>query len=97
MNTLILSGFVLGMTMLAYLLIYPRVVQGDVTRLIAADVALTVVSLSVVGAKFWGTDTSFSFGLFETNWAVATILIFLIFESFFCPRYCRRFGIDLFR
>lgn len=96
MNTLILAAFVLGLVMLAYLLIYPRVVQGNFGRLLWADVVLSIVSLTVVGAKFWDTSATFSFGLFETNWLVATLLLFVIFESYFFPRYCRQFGIKPF-
>ncbi len=96
MNTIILAAFVLGLVMLAYLLIYPSVVQGDFVRLVWADVVLSIVAFSVVGAKFWGTGVPFSFGLFETNWLLATLLLFLVFESYFFPRYCRQFGIKPF-
>ncbi len=96
MNTLILAAFVFGLVLLAYLLIYPRVVQGDFVRLLWADVVLSIFSLAVVGTTFWNSGTTFSFGLFETNWLAATLLLFVIFESYFFPRYCRQFGIKPF-
>jgi hypothetical protein len=34
-------------------------------------------------------------GLFETNWAVATILFYLLVESVLATRYCSKHGIKL--
>lgn len=96
MPTLVLCLFVVGAAVLAYELIYPVVVKGSFKRLIIADVILTLVTLAVVGARFWGTEQAFSFGLFETNWLAATLLTFFAAEALLVPRYCRRFGIDLF-
>jgi hypothetical protein len=51
----------------------------------------------VVGAKFMGTDQLFSFGLFELSWLPATLLCLVAVEGVLVPRYCRRFGINLFK
>jgi hypothetical protein len=97
MPTVILFLFALGVGLLAYELIYPVVVAGSFNRLIIADLCLTIATLTVVGAKFMGTDHLFSFGLFELSWLPATLLCLFAVEGVLVPRYCRRFGINLFK
>jgi hypothetical protein len=87
--------FVLAVALFAYEVVYPRVVGSSARRLIVADLVLTIAVLTVVGMTYWNSGTAFSLGLFDTNWAVATILYFVLFESILMTRYCRKFGIDL--
>jgi hypothetical protein len=96
MPTVILCLFVVGMATLAYEMIYPVLVKGHFKRLITADLLLTMVTLTIVGMRFWGSDQAFSFGLFDTNWFIATFIAFFAAEALLVPRYCRRFGINLF-
>jgi hypothetical protein len=95
MNTVVLAGFIFGATALAYLLVYPKLVQGNIVRLFIGDLALTSAVLSVVASKFWNTSETFSFGFFETNWFISTMLIFFAVEALFIGSYCRKFGIKL--
>jgi hypothetical protein len=93
--TLALFLFVLAAALFAYEVVYPRIVGGSARRLVVADIVLTAVSLTLVGLKYGGTGTPFNFGLFETNWAIATILFYLLVESVLATRYCIRHGIRL--
>jgi hypothetical protein len=97
MPTLVLFLFVVSAALLAYELVYPVVVGGSWARLMLADLCLTIATLMVVGAKFMGTDQLFDFSLFELAWFPATLLCLVAAEIVLVPRYCRRYGIDLFK
>ncbi len=95
MNTLLLALLVGGFNVLAYLLIYPRLVQSNVKRLVIADLFLSLALLGCVGAVYAGSDTRFDFGIFNLNWFFATFLLDFAAELVLFPWYRKRFKIDL--
>lgn len=95
MNTLLLFLFVLGIEVLAYRLVYPRAVGGNVKRLLLADLLMSSLLLLTVGLKYWGSGVAFSFGLFDLNWFWATLLFAAVVESMLFSQYCKRFAIKL--
>ncbi len=95
MNTLLLFLFVLGIEVLAYRLVYPRVVAGNIKRLLLADLVMSSLLLITVGLKYWGSGVAFSFGLFDLNWFWATLLFAAGVESVLFSQYCKRFNIKL--
>lgn len=95
MNTLLLFLFVLGVEVLAYVLVYPKVVKNSIKRLLIADLVMTSTLLVAVAVNYWGTGVAFDFWLFSLNWFWATLLFAIVVESVLFPWYCKRFGIDL--
>ena len=90
---LILNGVILGV---AYLGIYPSLQEKTLNRIMAIDLVLTVISLVVAGALFWGTGQTFTLLFFETNWAVFTLVTLFVIEVPLFFNFAKRHGINLF-
>lgn len=95
MNTLTLFGFVLGIQLLAYGMVYPRLAGANFQRLVVLSLGVDILVFSVVGWHYWGSGVGFDFGLFSVNWFWATLLCSLVVESVLFPWYAKRFQIDL--
>lgn len=79
---------------LAYQVIYPRVVRGDLGRLARADAATTALALALAGLAFWGRHVPFDLFGWRTNWFLFALLTFSALEVPLFVRFVRRFGID---
>ena len=90
---LILVGVILGV---AYLGIFPTLQEKTLNRMMAIDLVLTALALTVAGALFWGSGVGFSLILFETNWAVFTVLCFGLIEIPLFLSFAKKHGISLF-
>ncbi|WP_322892406.1 MULTISPECIES: hypothetical protein [unclassified Yoonia] len=89
---LILNAVILG---IAYLGIYPGLQEKTLQRMIAVDLVLTTLALTVAGALFWGSDVAFNMLFFNVNWAVFTILTLMLMEAPLFYVFARKHGISL--
>ena len=79
-NELIVVAIVLAGLAISYLLIYPQIAGNDVRKMAWLDVALSMLTLGVVAAIFFGSDEKFNLFGFETNWWIFTIITGAIIE-----------------
>lgn len=89
---LILVGVILGV---AYYGIFPSMENKTLNRMMAVDLVLSALAITVAGALFWGTGTRFDLLLFETNWVVFTIACFAIIEIPLFLQFAKAHGIKL--
>ena len=87
----------LTVIVLGYFVVYPRFAGTDVRKLVANDLAASVVALAVVGYAFAGSGTTFTFVAAEIGWLPFTLITFFLLETPFLYWYCRRHGIGLDR
>ena len=90
---LILVGVILAV---AYLGIFPSMQEKTLNRMLAVDVVLSGLALTVAGALFWDTGVRFSLVLFETNWAVFTMVCFCVLEIPLFLQFAKAHGINIF-
>ena len=93
LQLLILNAAILAV---AYWGIYPSIEPKTLNRIMLTDLGLSVVALVVAGALFWGSGIGFSMLLFETNWAVFSIVTLMVMEVPLFLRFCRQWGLNLF-
>ena len=91
LQLLILNAVIM---LIAYLGIYPSMRKITLPRMMAADMALTVLALGVAAALFWDSGTRFSLLLVSTNWAVFSFLSLLLMEIPLFIWFCRKHDID---
>lgn len=89
---LILNGVILAV---AYLGIYPSLQKKTLNRMMAVDLVLSAVALTVAGALFWGTGVPFNMILFQANWAVFTIVTIMLMEVPLFLWFAKKHGISL--
>lgn len=89
---LILNGVILAV---AYLGIYPGLQHKTLNRMLAVDLALSALALTVAGALFWGSGVPFNMILFEVNWAVFTIVTIMLMEVPLFLWFAKKHGISL--
>ena len=80
---------------LAYFLIYPRSVGGNIGKLMQSDLLATVTSVVVAGFLFWGTNQPFELLFGEVNWFVFSVVTFLFMEVPFALWYFKKFDIKM--
>ncbi len=90
---LIINGVILAV---AYLGIFPSLVEKTLNRIMTIDVVLSTLAVTVSGALFWGTGVSFNMVLFDTNWAVFTIVTLFVMEVPLFINFAKQHGIKLF-
>lgn len=78
----------------AYFMLYPALRPRHVSRMGLYDLGVTGMILLINGWLFWGTGTRFSLWLFQTNWAVYSIVIILLIETPLALWYIKRNGMD---
>lgn len=78
----------------AYFMLYPALRPRHVSRMGLYDLGVTGMILLINGWLFWGTGTRFSLWLFQTNWAVYSIVISLLIETPLALWYIKRNGMD---
>lgn len=89
---LILVGVILGV---AYLGIFPSMDEKTLNRMMAVDIVLSAIALTVAGALFWGTGIRFNLLLFDTNWFIFTIVSFAVIEVPLFLQFAKAHGIKL--
>ena len=92
LKLLILSAAIL---LVAYLGLYPSMRKITVNRMMVVDMVLTALALIVAAGLFRGSDTPFSLILFQTNWAVFSILTMAVMEIPLFIWFWRKHGIDI--
>lgn len=80
----------------AYFGIYPGLAHKTLNRIMLVDTVLTVLALTVAGALFWGTGVRFSLILFDTNWAVFSVLTLWLIETPLFLHFAKKYGIRFF-
>ncbi len=87
----------LTVIVLGYFVVYPRFAGTDVRKLVANDLAASIVALAVVGYAYAGSGVTFTFVAAEIGWLPFTLITFFLLETPFFLWYCRRHGIGLDR
>lgn len=64
----------------AYLFVYPKFSSDDVRKLAKLDVLMGMISLVIVGILSFGSNESFTFFFFDTNWWIFTIITYAVIE-----------------
>jgi len=77
----------------AYGGIYPTLRPITLRKMIVIDLILSALAVGVAGALFWETGVRFSLLLFETNWAVFSILTLMVMEYPLFTRFARKHGL----
>ncbi len=81
---------------IAYLLIYPRFVSSNLTKLATFDLISSIISLAIAGSIYKGSEQTFSLIIFDTNWVMFSIIIYFLLESPFAIWYMKRHNIAIF-
>ena len=89
---LILNGVIL---ILAYLLIYPRTVGNNISKLMQSDLLATATSVIVAGFLFWGNNHQFDLLVAEVNWFPFSVVTFLLMEVPFALWYLKKFDVEI--
>jgi predicted membrane-bound spermidine synthase len=89
---LILNGVILGV---AYLGIYPSLREKTLNRVMAIDLVLSIIAITVAGALFWGSAISFTLLFLKVNWAVFTVVTLMLMEAPLFLRFAKQHGIKL--
>lgn len=79
----------------AYLWAYPAIVRKTISAIMLRDTAISLAALLVAGMLYWDTGVRFSLILFDTNWAVFSIIILIIFETPLSFWFVRKYDIDI--
>lgn len=87
--------FTLGVILLGYLSIMPKIAGNNVNRLIALDIVFAVFVLGVVGAKFSGLDIRFSLIVLDTNWFLFSLICYLCLESPLAYWYIKTYRVQI--
>lgn len=88
---LILNGVILGVV---YLGIYPTLRDKTLNRIMAIDLVLSALALTVAAALFWGTGTKFSLIFFDTNWLLFSLVTLFALETPLFLNFAKKHGID---
>ncbi|MFC3030922.1 hypothetical protein ACFOEE_00050 [Pseudoalteromonas fenneropenaei] len=78
---------------LAYGLIYPRFAGNDMRKISYQDVLASVVSLTVIGSVYFGSDVTLSFFGLSLNWFWFTLLTYALIEIPCFLWYHRQYGV----
>jgi H+/Cl- antiporter ClcA len=85
-----------GLLGIAYFGIYPSLRRKSLGRIVVIDLALTAMALSIAGSWYWGSGLRFDLWLFQTNWAVFTLITLFVLEIPLFIRFARKYR-DLLR
>ena len=89
---LIVNGVILG---IAYLGIFPGLREKTLPKIMQVDLVLSALALTVAGGLFWGSGLQFNLLLFNSNWAVFTIVTLMLMEAPLFYVFARKYGISL--
>jgi predicted membrane-bound spermidine synthase len=89
---LILNAVILGV---AYLGIYPSLQDKTLNRIMAIDLLLSVLAVTVAAALFWGSGTRFTLLFFNVNWLVFSMVTLFVVEIPLFVHFAQKHGIDL--
>lgn len=70
----------LAIVLTAYLSVYPRLAGFDLNRMSVYDLVASLLSLGIVGLKFWGSGYEFHLLAFEVNWFWYTLITYTAIE-----------------
>jgi hypothetical protein len=65
---------------IAYLFVYPKFSQDNVSRMAWLDIVIGVLLLGVLAPFNWGSADEFTFFTFDTSWWIFTILVYAVLE-----------------
>jgi len=74
----------------AYFWLFPKVVEGDISKMAKFDLLSSLAALFSVAVLFYGKDIDFSIFGSQTNWFWFSILSYFIIEIPFALWYMRR-------
>lgn len=64
----------------AYLFVYPKYSGDDVRKLAKLDVVMGLIALGIVALGSFGSDETFTFFFFNTNWWIFSIITYAVIE-----------------
>jgi len=79
----------------AYIWVYPNLKSITTNAVMTYDLIISAAALAVAGLLYWGSGTSFSLILFDTNWAVFSIVTLLAMELPLFIWFMRKHDLDL--
>ncbi len=89
---LIANAILLAFT---YLWVYPGITSKSINLIMAYDLVISAAALLVAGLLFWGSGISFNLILFQTNWAVFSIITLFIMEAPLFAWFAKKHGLNL--
>lgn len=75
---------------IAYQIVYPRWVGGNMSKLMMNDIIATFISLMVTGSVYSGSGHEFSLVLVTVNWFWFSLVTYSLMEMPMAVRYMRR-------
>lgn len=64
----------------AYLFVYPKFSQDNVSRMAWLDIVIGLLLLAILAPFYWGSADEFTFFAFDTSWWFFTILTYAVLE-----------------
>lgn len=92
LSILILNIVILAM---AYLVVYPKTVGGNLNKLLVNDIIASLTALLVAGSVFWGSDYQFNLIVTNLNWFWFTLLTYAVLEIPLMLWYLKKYNISL--
>jgi len=80
---------------LSYLMIYPKVVGGDLNKLLLNDLIASVMAIVVAGSVYWGSNVAFDTLVTTCNWFWFTLLTYTLLEIPVMLWYLKKYKISL--
>jgi hypothetical protein len=66
--------------LLAYFIFYPRLAGSDGNKVAFYDGFISIASLTIVGALYWGSEHRFNALIFSLNWFWFALLVYVLME-----------------
>ncbi len=86
----------LAILLIAYYYFYPKFAKNNINKMALYDIAISILSILIVGGLFWGKGLEFNLIFFKANWFWFTFISFLVIELPLFAAYCKKYNIDLF-
>ena len=71
----------ISIVLVSYFVIYPRFVGNNLNKLTWNDIVASVVSVSIVGSLYWGSQIEFNLLVTKVNWFWFSFNTYLIIEA----------------
>ncbi len=79
----------------AYLWVYPNLTTKTVALVMRYDLIISMAAVGVAGLLYWGSGIRFSLIVFDSNWAVFSIVTLLVMETPLFIRFAKKHDLDL--
>jgi len=69
------------LTLVAYFVVYPKLVGDDVNKLLGYDMVVTALALGIAGYLFWNSGIRFSIFVADVNWFWFALITYALLET----------------